>query len=174
MRQLLKNFFHLQKTEAEAKGYFWRERKERNYEIDIKNENIPDATKDIDETIINKTIECANNSDVSVGAPTNTSGCTKAYKITKTEFEFYKKMSIPIPRLCYNCRYCERIAKRSPVKLWKRKCDCAGHMSSNKVYKNTRIHSHDKSPCENEFETPYSPERPEIVYCEKCYQQEVY
>ncbi len=27
--------------------------------------------------------------------------------------------------------------------------------------------------CPNEFETSYAPERPEIVYCEKCYQQEV-
>jgi len=26
----------------------------------------------------------------------------------------------------------------------------------------------------NEFETAYAPDRPEIVYCEKCYQQEVY
>ncbi|MES2023631.1 MAG: hypothetical protein V4439_03025 [Patescibacteria group bacterium] len=28
--------------------------------------------------------------------------------------------------------------------------------------------------CNVEFETSYAPERPEIVYCEKCYQQEVY
>ena len=25
-----------------------------------------------------------------------------------------------------------------------------------------------------EFETTYSPDRSEIIYCEKCYQQEVY
>ena len=28
--------------------------------------------------------------------------------------------------------------------------------------------------CENEFETSYSPEKSVIVYCERCYQQEVY
>ena len=28
--------------------------------------------------------------------------------------------------------------------------------------------------CTNEFETSYAPERPEIVYCESCYQKEVY
>ncbi len=28
--------------------------------------------------------------------------------------------------------------------------------------------------CKIEFETNYAPDRPEIVYCEKCYQQEVY
>ena len=25
--------------------------------------------------------------------------------------------------------------------------------------------------CNNEFETSYAPDRPEIVYCERCYQQ---
>jgi hypothetical protein len=27
--------------------------------------------------------------------------------------------------------------------------------------------------CQNKFETTYSPERPEIVYCEQCYQESV-
>ncbi len=31
-----------------------------------------------------------------------------------------------------------------------------------------------KEGCQNEFETSYAPDRPEIVYCERCYQQEVY
>jgi len=35
-------------------------------------------------------------------------------------------------------------------------------------------HNHNAGKCEIEFETSYAPERPEIVYCEKCYQQEVY
>jgi hypothetical protein len=33
-------------------------------------------------------------------------------------------------------------------------------------------HGH-KDKCQNEFETPYAPARPEIVYCEQCYQTEV-
>jgi hypothetical protein len=31
-----------------------------------------------------------------------------------------------------------------------------------------------KEGCNNTFETSYAPERPEIVYCERCYQGEVY
>jgi hypothetical protein len=31
-----------------------------------------------------------------------------------------------------------------------------------------------KEGCKNEFETSYAPEGSEIVYCERCYQQEVY
>jgi len=30
-----------------------------------------------------------------------------------------------------------------------------------------------KEGCDVEFETTYAPDRPEIVYCEKCYQKEV-
>jgi len=31
-----------------------------------------------------------------------------------------------------------------------------------------------KDGCTNEFETPYAPDRPEIVYCEECYNKEIY
>ena len=37
----------------------------------------------------------------------------------------------------------------------------------------TNHHNH-KGKCDVEFETSYAPDRPEIIYCEKCYQQEVY
>jgi hypothetical protein len=50
---------------------------------------------------------------------------------------------------------------RNPIKLWHRDCMC-----------DLGNHGHE-GKCQNEFETSYSPERPEIVYCEKCYQNEV-
>jgi len=60
------------------------------------------------------------------------------------------------------------------MKLWKRKCQCAGKHSDNKIYKNQTGHPHYKDKhCPNEFQTTYSPKRKEIVYCEKCYQEEV-
>ena len=159
--------FPLTKQEAETKGYLWREKISKEYESDLNSDDVPDSLKEIDETITRKVISCGHEGNCN-------HQCTKAYKITQTEFNFYKKMNIPIPRLCYNCRYCERIAKRNPIKLWQRECQCAGESSSNKIYKNTRTHEHGDSACQNEFETPYSHDRKEIVYCEKCYQQEVY
>ena len=42
------------------------------------------------------------------------------------------------------------------------------------IYKNTVSHIHESSPCGEKFKTGYSPDGDEIVYCEKCYQQEVY
>jgi hypothetical protein len=34
-------------------------------------------------------------------------------------------------------------------------------------------HGH-SGKCLNEFETTYDPKGPEIVYCESCYQKEIY
>lgn len=43
------------------------------------------------------------------------------------------------------------------------------------VYTNTANHSPHSTnqSCPNEFETSFAPDRPEIVYCEECYQAEV-
>ncbi|MFA6251473.1 MAG: hypothetical protein WC603_02500 [Candidatus Paceibacterota bacterium] len=80
--------------------------------------------------------------------------CSKAYKIVKMELQFYQRFLLPLPRMCQDCRFTERFKLVNPPKLWHRKCM--------------------KEGCQNEFETSYAPDRPEIVYCEKCYQQEVY
>jgi len=40
-------------------------------------------------------------------------------------------------------------------------------------YTNTSQHFHGDNPYPNEFETSYAPDRPEIVYCEQCYNAEV-
>jgi hypothetical protein len=78
-------------------------------------------------------------------------GCERNYKITDQELFFYRKMILPIPRKCFYCRHKNRIERRGPYKFWKRNC----------------------SHCEKEITTNYAPERPEIVYCESCYQREV-
>lgn len=80
--------------------------------------------------------------------------CKKNYRVIADELSFYKRMEIPIPRNCPECRHIRRINNRGPNKLWHRSCMKWG--------------------CGNEFETPYSPERSEIIFREKCYQSEVY
>jgi len=79
----------------------------------------------------------------------------------------------PLP----NCRHYERLKQRNPLKLWHRTCACGGRKSqapnTKSQYENTAKHQHGEAPYPNEFETTYSPERPEIVYCEQCYQSEV-
>ncbi len=81
--------------------------------------------------------------------------CGRNYKITQNEFIYYKKHGIPIPRKCFYCRNSERMNEfENPFKLWHRKCM--------------------KEGCKNEFETSYSPERSETIYCESCYNKEIY
>ncbi|HUC89034.1 MAG TPA: hypothetical protein VMR49_03325 [Candidatus Paceibacterota bacterium] len=80
--------------------------------------------------------------------------CNKNFRLIQAELDFYKRMHLPSPHKDFECRHKERMSKRNPIKLWHRKCM--------------------KKDCLNEFETTYSPDRPETIYCEKCYQQEVY
>lgn len=79
--------------------------------------------------------------------------CKKNYRIIANEAIFYSKLNIPLPIFCPDCRHARRFAARGPNKLWHRKCM--------------------NGDCQNEFETPYSPDQPDVLYCESCYQREV-
>ncbi len=195
---IAQEYFPLTKEQALEQGYSWKDPEERNLTIDIKTEDLPDHIKDVKDDIVGKIIECANarnwrGSDpgkISRGQPSGDfSNCTTAFKIISQELEFYRKMNLPLPRLCPNCRHYERLKQRNPLKLWHRKCMCGGKTSekaysvpdtvnsrgeaSGNVYQNTIEHFHKDKPCSNEFETTYAPDRPEIVYCEECYKREV-
>ncbi len=75
--------------------------------------------------------------------------CGRNYKITAHELSLYKKMNVPIPRECFYCRHKARYNKRNPRHLWDRNCQ----------------------KCNADIKTTYPPERSDIVYCEKCYQE---
>lgn len=76
----------------------------------------------------------------------------KNFRIIPQELKFYRMMKLPLPRKCPDQRHLERLARRNPRKLWKRQCQ----------------------KCSTATETTYAPDRPEIIYCEKCYLAEVY
>ena len=139
--------FPLSEKEISDNGYNYFYNKKNSYDITIKNNDIPDSIKEVSDSIINEILECKNKNN-------NKKQCSEAYKITSTEFNFYKRLELPLPEFCPNCRFEERITHRNPFRSWHRSCMNKG--------------------CTNKFETSYSPDRPEIVYCEKCYQQEVY
>jgi len=79
--------------------------------------------------------------------------CKNAFKLIEPELKFYRKFLIPLPRMCFWCRHAEHRRKMNQLKLYHRKCMKPG--------------------CTNEFETSYAPDRPEIIYCETCYNAEV-
>ena len=127
---------------------------------------IPESSADADEKILEEIIGCAHKSECN-------EQCKGAFIITPQELSFYKSEKLPLPNLCFNCRAWQRIYRRKSPALYARKCDCAGKESIRKNYKNISLHLHQENECPNEFETSYAQERPEIVYCEACYNSEV-
>ncbi len=71
----------------------------------------------------------------------------RRYKIIGPELKFYRQHGIPIPRWAPETRDVRRLRARNGLHVWERACD----------------------RCRGAITTTYSPERPEIVYCEPCY-----
>lgn len=76
----------------------------------------------------------------------------RPYRIIPQELAFYRKMAIPVPHYAPETRNEMRIALRNPIQMWTRNC----------------------AKCGTSIETSYAPNRPERVYCEKCYLAEIY
>jgi hypothetical protein len=77
---------------------------------------------------------------------------SKPFRIIKQELEFYRKHNIPLPTKHPDQRHKERMALRNPRKLRDRNC----------------------MKCWIDIKTSYSPDREEIIYCETCYNKEIY
>ncbi|MCC6323363.1 hypothetical protein IT400_01075 [Candidatus Nomurabacteria bacterium] len=151
---IAQEYFPISKEQAIDKGFEWYEREERNYQTTIKSGQIPQTIDEVQDTFINEIIECS-------GGGNAVRQCTQAFKIIPQELELYRKLNVPLPEFCYNCRHYNRLQKRNPMKLWHRACMC-----------DRDNHEH-QGKCQNEFETSYAPNREEIIFCEKCYQAEV-
>ncbi len=149
------DFFPITKEAAIEKGYNWKEKNKRDYKSTKTVDELPDDINDVSDDILNEIIACPNDGD-------QMTQCTSAFKIVPNELIFYRNKKIPLPRYCPNCRHYQRLKYRNPIKLWKRVCMC---------YMQNHDHIGD---CALEFQTSYPPEAPEKVYCEKCYQAEIY
>ena len=152
--------FRMTKEEAEDNGYGWLEAPKGEYTVTKKSSQLEDSINDIKDAILEEVIECDN--------------CKKAYRILENELIFLRNEKIPVPRLCNECRHKRRIADRLTLHLYNRECMCAGERDETGVYLNTKFHDHKNLHCEVSIKTGYVPSGPEIVYCDKCYQQEVY
>jgi hypothetical protein len=135
--------FPLTKGQARADGFAWEDLERGIYgKENIDWNTFPDSIRELSEDFnVHESVFCC-------------LSCSKNYRIIDDEFTFYKRMELPFPRTCPECRHVARFVARGPNKLWHRNCMNEG--------------------CQNEFETSYSPERTEIVYCESCYNKEIY
>ena len=142
-------YMPLTREEVLAKGWLWEEKIPGTFGKEtVASEKMPDDVVSVENNITAEILKCV--------------VCEKNYNIVPDEINFYKKENVPLPRLCPTCRYKRRFALQLPRKLWQRKCMCEN-----------QDHNHGES-CDVEFETPYAPDRPEKVYCENCYNQEIY
>ena len=141
---IAQELFPISKEQAEKQGYRWAEPEVKSHNITLKGEDVPDSIEQVDEQILKETIGCAHEGKCN-------HQCTHAFKVTSSDLNFYKRMGIPIPQLCPNCRHFARLAQRNPIKLWTRQC----------------------AKCKKEIKTSYAPIRPETVYCKQCYNNEV-
>lgn len=128
----------MSREEVLAQGFRWEDdipqtRGKETMSID----KIPDNIKDVSDTITKEVLACAE--------------CGRNYLIIPAELLFYRKMNLPLPRHCFNCRYIDRIRRRGPFKIYERACN----------------------KCGKAIQTIFAPDRPEVVYCEQCYQAEV-
>ena len=140
----------MDEKEAKEKGFNWQDKTTGTYGKEtIKENEMPESIADVTENILKEILVCKD--------------CKKNFRITKAEFDFYKRMNLPLPHKDFECRHQDRMSKRNPRKLWSRSCMCE-----------LKNHQHGTEKCENEFETSYAPDRKETVYCETCYQQEIY
>jgi hypothetical protein len=133
---LADEYFPLTEERARSKGFLWREKDIRDFRPQTA--AVPENIGDVPESITQEVLSC--------------SGCRRNYRIIPQELVFYRQQIVPVPTLCPDCRYVERLKLRNPRKLWGRKC----------------------AKCNKEIQSTYSPDRMEIVVCEECYRKEVY
>jgi hypothetical protein len=133
---IAQEFAPLTKEETLNKKYKWTDPNPKQYQPQTY--KISENINDVSDSILNEILACTD--------------CKKNFKIISRELKFYKKIWLPIPQKCPDCRYHERMKLKNPRKLWDRNC----------------------SKCGASIKTTYSPHRPEIVYCGECYLKEVY
>jgi hypothetical protein len=141
--------FSLPKNKVLEKSFNWYEKEPNTYKSTLSAGIVPKTINDTPDSILNEVIECKETK--------------RGFKIIKSELDFYRKMKLPIPVIHPDVRHTKRIKYRNPFKLWNRACMC------------DRVgHNNHEGKCRVRFESSYAPDRPEIIYCEQCYQQEVY
>ncbi|MFH0712254.1 MAG: hypothetical protein V2A55_00115 [Candidatus Jorgensenbacteria bacterium] len=73
--------------------------------------------------------------------------CKQDFVIEPEDFDFYKKMDVPPPTFCYECRFQRRLMFRNERAFYKRNCGLCG----------------------KPMITTYAPDKPYKVYCQSCW-----
>ena len=142
------DYFPLSQAEIGKNGWNFKPIQQSQYTVTKHVSDLPDSIEDVHDSIVKEIIECET--------------CKRAFRILEDELTRLRQFGVALPRRCFECRHRERFLTVNFPRLYHRQCMC-----------DMQSHTHGDQPCPTEFETSYAPDRPEIVYCETCYQQEV-
>ena len=137
-------FFPMKEQEAKTKAFNWYDIARQEHKATLQASDLPDHINDAQDSLLKEAIQCEHKEACD-------QECTGAFRIIPEELSFLRRMGIALPRLCPNCRQYERFSFRNLPHFYKRTC----------------------AKCSTDIETSYAPDRPEIIYCEDCYQHEV-
>ena len=107
-------FFPLSQNEAEDFGFNWYDVKTDEYKNTVDASSIADKIQDVSDLIVNEVIGCEHQVNCN-------QECTKSFRVIKDEVNFCRKLNIPLPRLCPNCRHYERLTWRNLSRLYQKK-----------------------------------------------------
>jgi len=130
----------LSKQEALAHSFRWVDELPSTVGKEtISHDQLPKNPDEFGEAILKHTLKCVR--------------CGRNYRLILKEINFYKRMHLPLPQECFNCRHARRMAMRNPRNLWPGIC----------------------ANCGKQIETSYPPESQKEfkIYCEQCYNAEV-
>ena len=134
---LAKEYFPEDEASATEKGFQWQHEATGIFGKEtITNDNMPQTIEEVDDSILK---------EVLVDEKTN-----QNFRITAGELSFHRQMGIPLPRRSFETRHQDRMSKRNPRNIWKRKTNDG-----------------------KEVWTTYAPDRPETILSEEEYQQRI-
>ena len=136
-------------TQEEVRQHSWRWRAPDQLSVPtvIASTQLPDTIAAISDAILQQAISCT--------------ACQRPFKIVPAELTFYRAHDIPLPERCYYCRAAVRQRWYNPQRLVDRQCTCR-----------QTDHQH-QGRCTEQIVTTYATDRPEKVYCDRCYRETV-
>lgn len=154
--------FPMKKDASADEGFRWNDDIYNTQKITMELDKYSSRAQEASSDILNAVFECKykGNSEHS---------CPGYFRINSIELDILQKLDLPIPESCWSCRYYERRQRDDKPRLFTRTCECGTEKNG---YKNTLDHGHG-SVCSTIIETTYALNRPEMVYCEECYQKEI-
>lgn len=137
---IVNEYMPLSKEDAISQGFRWRDDIPKTVgQGTIDMNNLPKDPFLFSDELKNEILSCEK--------------CNHNFRLISSEISFYKKMLLPVPKNCFNCRHEKRMQLRNKRKLHNINC----------------------TKCNESIKSSYdtSKQKELIIYCDMCYQQEV-